>query len=133
MGIMMYAIHKMVERGYRPMIPPTLVKEFALFGTGYFKGTEYDPAVDEIYQVATATKKQDKKKGKSFWSARHEPSLLAYYADEVLRAEDLPLKLAGYSQCYRSEIGSYGRDVKGMYRVHEFMKVEQGRHRGSEY
>jgi seryl-tRNA synthetase len=50
---------------------------------------------------------------------------LAYYADDVLKEENLPLKLCGYSQCYRSEIGSYGKDTRGIYRVHEFMKVEQ--------
>ena len=64
-------------------------------------------------------------KDKKFLVGTAEPSLLAYYSDEVLKAEDLPIKMAGYSQCYRSEIGSYGKDVKGMYRVHEFMKVEQ--------
>lgn len=123
MGIMMYAINKMVEKGFKPMIPPTLVKEFALFGTGYFKGTEYDPAIDEIYQVATS----DEPTGgdRKFLVGTSEPSLLAYYSDEVLKSEQLPIKNAGYSQCYRSEIGSYARDVKGMYRVHEFMKVEQ--------
>ena len=127
MGVMMYAIRKMVEKGYSPMIPPTLVKEFALFGTGYFKGAEYDPAVDEIYQVATSDKEAsgEASKDKKFLVGTAEPSLLAYYADEVLRAEQLPIKNSGYSQCYRSEIGSYGKDVKGMYRVHEFMKVEQ--------
>ncbi len=62
---------------------------------------------------------------KKFLVGTSEPSLLAYYSDEVLKADQLPIKNAGYSQCYRSEIGSYGRDVKGMYRVHEFMKVEQ--------
>ncbi len=127
MGIMMYAVSKMVEKGFKPMIPPTLVKEFALFGTGYFKGTEYDPEVDEIYQVATSDKEASGEKSaeKKFLVGTSEPSLLAYYSDEVLKGEDLPIKNAGYSQCYRSEIGSYGKDVKGMYRVHEFMKVEQ--------
>ena len=56
MGLMMYVIEKMVAKGFAPMIPPTLVKEFALSGTGYFKGTEYDPAVDEVYKVATPKK-----------------------------------------------------------------------------
>ena len=127
MGIMMYAIQKMVEKGYAPMIPPTLVKEFPLFGTGYFKGTEYDPAVDEIYQVATPGKEANGEatKEKKFLVGTAEPSLLAYYADEILKAEQLPIKISGYSQCYRSEIGSYSKDVKGLYRVHEFMKVEQ--------
>jgi seryl-tRNA synthetase len=127
MGIMMYAIHKMVEKGYKPMIPPTLVKEFALFGTGYFKGAEYDPAVDEIYQVATSDREAsgEASKDKKFLVGTAEPSLLAYYAEETLKNDELPIKHSGYSQCYRSEIGSYGKDVKGLYRVHEFMKVEQ--------
>src|SRR3989344_2617625 len=127
MGVMMYAIKKMVEKGFRPMIPPTLVKEFALFGTGYFKGLEYDPEVDDIYQVANSDKEAtgEASKDRKFLVGTAEPSLLAYYSNEVLKAEEMPIKLSGYSQCYRSEIGSYGKDVKGMYRVHEFMKVEQ--------
>lgn len=127
MGIMMYAVSKMVEKGFKPMIPPTLVKEFALFGTGYFKGTEYDPEIDEIYQIATSDKEAsgEVSNERKFLAGTSEPSLLAYYSDEVLKYDQLPIKNAGYSQCYRSEIGSYGRDVKGMYRVHEFMKVEQ--------
>lgn len=127
MGIMMYAVRKMVEKGYQPMIPPTLVKGFALFGSGYFKGTEYNPEVDEIYQIATTDKDStgELSKDKKFLVGTAEPSLLAYFSDETMKVEDLPLKVCGYSQCYRSEIGSYGKDVKGMYRVHEFMKVEQ--------
>ncbi len=127
MGIMWLAIQKMVEKGFAPMIPPTLVREFAMFGSGYFKGTEYDPAVDEIYEVATPDKESSGvlSKERKFLVGTAEPSLLAYYADETLSADQLPLKLAGFSQCYRSEIGSYSKDVKGLYRVHEFMKVEQ--------
>lgn len=127
MGLMMYAVKKMVQRGFKPMIPPTLVKSFALFGSGYFKGLDYDPEVDEIYQIATSDKEAtgEINKDKKFLVGTAEPSLLSYYSDEVLKEEDLPVKVCGYSQCYRSEIGSYGKDVKGMYRVHEFMKVEQ--------
>jgi seryl-tRNA synthetase len=127
MGVMLYAIQKLVAKGYTPMIPPTLVKSFPLFGSGYFKGLQYDGDVDEIYQVATSDKEADGSLSKEskFLVGTAEPSLLAYYADEILDEKDLPLKLAGYSQCYRSEIGSYGKDTKGMYRVHEFMKVEQ--------
>jgi seryl-tRNA synthetase len=127
MGIMMYALNKMIEKGYRPMIPPTLVKEFVLFGSGYFKGTEYDPAVDEIYQVATSDKESsgEASKDKKFLVGTAEAPLLAYYSEEVFKEEELPVRVCGYSQCYRTEIGSYGKDVKGMYRVHEFMKVEQ--------
>jgi seryl-tRNA synthetase len=127
MALMMYAINKMIEKGYAPMIPPTLVKGSALFGTGYFKGKEYDSEVDEVYEIASGDKEADGKasKEKKFLVGTAEPSLLAYYGDEVLKAEQLPIKVCGYSQCYRSEIGSYGKDTKGLYRVHEFMKVEQ--------
>jgi seryl-tRNA synthetase len=127
MGLMQYALKKMIEKGYAPMIVPTLVKGYPLFGSGYFKGMEYDAEVDEIYQVATGDREVDgsASKDQKFLVGTAEPSLLAYYSGEVLRGEELPLRLCGYSQCYRSEIGSYGKDTKGMYRVHEFMKVEQ--------
>jgi len=127
MGLMLHALAKMIEKGYAPMIPPTLVKEFALFGSGYFKGIEYDSDVDEIYQVATRDKEitGEKSKEKKFLVGTAEPSILAYYANEVLPEDKLPLKMCGFSPCYRSEIGSYGKETKGMYRVHEFMKVEQ--------
>ena len=127
MALMMYALNKMIEKGFSPMIPPTLVKGNALFGTGYFKGKEYDSEVDEVYEVASGDKEQDgnSSKEKKFLVGTAEPSLLAYFGDEILRQEQLPIKVAGYSQCYRSEIGSYGKDTKGLYRVHEFMKVEQ--------
>ncbi|MDD2766547.1 MAG: serine--tRNA ligase [Candidatus Moranbacteria bacterium] len=127
MGLMMYAVQKLVSKGYTPMIPPTLVKGFPLFGSGYFKGAQYDGAIDEIYQVATSDKEADGSlaKEEKFLVGTAEPSLLAYYSGEVLEEKNLPVKFAGFSQCYRSEIGSYGKDTKGMYRVHEFMKVEQ--------
>lgn len=127
MAVMLYALQKMTAKGYAPMIPPTLVKGFPLFGTGYFKGLEYDQTMDEVYQVATSDKEADGSVSKEakFLSGTSEPSLLAYYSGEVLEEKDLPLKLSGFSQCYRSEIGSYGKETKGMYRVHEFMKVEQ--------
>jgi seryl-tRNA synthetase len=127
MGLMFYALQKLISKGYTSMIPPTLVKSFPLFGSGYFKGLSYDGTIDEIYQVATSDKEVDGSVAKEakFLVGTAEPSLLAYYADEVLEEKRLPLQLAGFSQCYRSEIGSYGKDTKGLYRVHEFMKVEQ--------
>ena len=127
MGFLMYALDKLIKKGFTPVIPPTLVKEFALLGSGYFAGKKYNSDVDEIYKIANdeilpngALKKEDR-----FLIGTAEPSLLAYYADEFLNLKDLPIKFVGFSQCYRSEIGSYGRDTKGIYRVHEFMKIEQ--------
>ena len=127
MALMMFAFNKMIEKGYAPMIVPTLLKEFALFGSGYFGGKEYNSETDEIYEVATRDKEAEgqNSKERKFLAGTAEPSLLAYYAGEILNEADLPLKICGFSQCYRSEIGSYGKDTKGLYRVHEFMKVEQ--------
>lgn len=127
MGMMMYALQKMTAKGFLPMIPPTLIKEFPLFGSGYFSGASYDPEKDEIYRLGTPEKEADGKVNREdkFLVGTAEPSLLAYYSGEVLEKEKLPLRLSGFSQCYRSEIGSYGRDTKGLYRVHEFFKVEQ--------
>lgn len=127
MAVMLYAMRKLIAAGYIPMIPPTLIKQFALFGSGYFKGTEYNDQTDEIYQVASSDREEtgEKSADKKFLVGTAEPSLLAYYSGETLSEDDLPLKLCGFSQCYRSEIGSYGKDTKGLYRVHEFFKVEQ--------
>jgi len=127
MGFMMYGLEKLIQKGFTPVIPPTLVKNFVLFGSGYFAGKEYNQEVDEIYKIANDEKSADGtiKKEDKFLIGTAEPSLLAYYADEILDEKNLPIKFAGFSQCYRSEIGSYGKDTKGIYRVHEFMKVEQ--------
>ncbi|MFH0955852.1 MAG: serine--tRNA ligase [Candidatus Falkowbacteria bacterium] len=127
MGFLMYALEKLIKKGFTPVIPPTLVKEFALFGSGYFAGKKYNSDLDEIYKIANDEKLADGtlKKEDRFLIGTAEPSLLAYYADEILDIKELPIKLVGFSQCYRSEIGSYGKDTKGIYRVHEFMKIEQ--------
>jgi seryl-tRNA synthetase len=127
LGVMFEALNKMIAKGYKPFIPPTLIKSFPLFGSGYFKDRDYNPEIDEIYQIASREKDSagELSKEKKFLVGTAEPSLLAYFSDETLKAEELPIKVCGFSQCYRSEIGSYGKDTKGIYRVHEFMKVEQ--------
>ncbi len=133
MAMMTYAMHKMIAKDFMPMIPPTLVKDYALFGTGYFSGAQYNHATDEVFQVSSSMPADDfntehkgqKAKDKKFLVGTAEPSLLAYYADQVLAEGDLPIRICGYSPCYRSEIGSHGRDTTGLYRVHEFMKIEQ--------
>ncbi len=127
MALMMFALEKLISKGFVPMIPPTLVREFALFGSGYFAGNKFNPEIDEIYKIENIDKDQTGKKRKEnkFLVGTAEPSLLAYFSNTVLNENDLPKKVCGFSQCYRSEIGSYGKDTKGLYRVHEFMKVEQ--------
>jgi seryl-tRNA synthetase len=127
LGLMLFALHELSARGFTPVIPPTLVKSFALFGSGYFAGRQYDPEKDEIYKVANRDREADgaKTADDRFLIGTAEPSLLAYYANEVLEDASLPIRFCGFSPCYRSEIGSYGKDTKGLYRVHEFFKVEQ--------
>jgi seryl-tRNA synthetase len=127
MALMMYALDQLIQKGFTLMIPPTLVKEYVLFGSGYFAGKNFNEEVDEVYKIANKEIEADGKSNKEdkFLIGTAEPSLLAYHSKEVLDKKQLPLKFCGFSPCYRSEIGSYGKDTKGLYRVHEFMKVEQ--------
>jgi seryl-tRNA synthetase len=121
-ALLWYALLKMVSKGFQPMFPPTILKEFALIGSGHFPFSKED-----IYQIANPGKLADGREIKEplFLAGTSEPSLLAYFSDTILDEKDLPIKICGFSQCYRSEVGSYGKDTKGLYRVHEFMKVEQ--------
>lgn len=122
MALMMHALFKMQEKEFSMMIAPTIVREFALVGSGHFpEGKE------EIYQLANPGRdeKGAEMKEKFYLAGTSEPSLLAYFSDQTFEEEELPKKVCGFSQCYRSEIGSYGKDTKGLYRIHEFMKVEQ--------
>lgn len=121
-AVLSYALNKLIQKGFTPFVPPTLVNEFALIGSGHFPFGK-----DEIYQIANPGKLESGQATVSpvYLAGTAEPSLLAYYSDKVLNGKDLPIKACGQSQCYRSEIGSYGKDTKGIYRIHEFMKVEQ--------
>ena len=121
-ALLWYALLKITSKGFRPMFPPTILKEFALIGSGHFPFGKED-----IYQIANPGKLVDGREIKEplFLAGTSEPSLLAYFSDTILDEKDLPIKVCGFSQCYRSEVGSYGKDTKGLYRVHEFMKVEQ--------
>ncbi len=121
-ALLWYSIQKMTERGFSFMFPPTILREFALIGSGHFPFGK-----EEIYQIANPGKLMDgsNMKEKFFLGGTSEPSLLAYFSDTILEEKDLPIKVSAFSQCYRSEVGSYGKDTKGLYRLREFMKVEQ--------
>jgi seryl-tRNA synthetase len=121
-SLIWHCLQKMIEKGFVLMIPPTILKEFALIGSGHFPFGK-----EEVYQIANPGRLSDGKqdKEKSYLGGTSEPSLLAYFSDTVLEEKDLPVKVCAFSQCYRSEAGSYGKDTKGLYRLHEFMKVEQ--------
>jgi seryl-tRNA synthetase len=121
-ALMMYAINKAKEKGFDLFLTPTILREFALIGSGHFPFGK-----NEVYQIDNPGRLASGEMSKEpfFLAGTSEPSLLAYYTDKNLDEKDFPIKLCGWSQCYRSEIGSYGKDTKGLYRLHEFMKVEQ--------
>ncbi|MFH1727523.1 MAG: serine--tRNA ligase [Pseudomonadota bacterium] len=122
LALMWYTINKMREREFELFVPPTLIREFTLIGSGHFPAGR-----EEVFHIGNQGKIESEETAKEplFLAGTAEPSLLAYYADKILDENELPIKACGISQCYRSEIGSYGKDTKGLYRVHEFMKVEQ--------
>lgn len=112
MALVNYAFAKLVKHGFTPVISPNVAKERNIVGTGFQARSEKER---QIYQI----------EGEDLdLIATAEISLVGMHTDEVLPAEKLPLLYAGFSYCYRREIGSYGKDVRGILRVHEFRKVE---------
>ncbi len=112
-AVLQYALEKIIQAGFTQMVPPTLVHEKALVGSGHIPF-----AGDNTYKIADTDPS-------IFLAGTSEPSLLAYYLDTTLYEKDLPIKLCALTHCYRSEIGDYGKDTRGLFRVHEFDKVEQ--------
>ncbi|MBL8605726.1 MAG: serine--tRNA ligase [Myxococcales bacterium] len=105
------AVDTLVERGLTMVIPQVMVKERALTGTGFFPlGREeaYEIGADEMFLVGTS-----------------EVPLVSMHCDETLELAQLPIRYAGISPCFRREAGAYGKDTRGLYRVHQFTKVEQ--------
>lgn len=119
-GLIWLALKKMQEKGFNLMIPPILDREFAFYGSGHFPFGKADQ-----YQVLTEEEKEKGVTEPLYLAGTSEPSLLAYFSEKTLEEKDLPIKVCGISPCFRGEIGSHGKDTKGIYRVHEFMKVEQ--------
>jgi len=122
LAILWYCWEKIIKAGFKPLIGPTLVKNFVLFGSGHFPFGK-----EEVYQIGNPGKLASGQEGGEplYLTGTSEPTLLAYFSDKTLNENDLPIKVCGFSQCYRSEAGSYGKDTRGLYRLHEFVKVEQ--------
>ena len=109
-NLVSYTLNKLSEKGFNPTIPPVLVRENALFGTGFFPDDSdqvYEVQNDDLFLVGTS-----------------EVSLAALHTDEIIDMNNLPLRYAGYSTCFRREAGTYGKDTSGIFRVHQFDKVE---------
>jgi seryl-tRNA synthetase len=109
-ALVAWTLDLLADHGFEPVVPPVLVREEALFGTGFLPDTEqqiYRLADDDLYLVGTS-----------------EVSLASLHAGEILEAQDLPIRYAGFSTCFRREAGAAGKDTRGIFRVHQFDKVE---------
>jgi seryl-tRNA synthetase len=110
LALVRFALDLVREEGHEPVVPPVLVREEALVGTGFLPGDR-----DQIYEVP---------KDELFLVGTSEVPLAALHADEILAADQLPIRYAGFSPCFRREAGAGGRDTRGIFRVHQFDKVE---------
>jgi len=109
-ALMRHAMDILAGKGFVPAIPPVMVREEAMYGTGFLPADEaqlYTTTEDELYLVGTA-----------------EVPLAAFRMGEIVDEAELPLRYAGYSTCFRREAGTYGKDMGGMFRLHQFDKVE---------
>ena len=109
-ALVRYALEKLGSEGFEPVVPPVLVRERALYGTGMFPDTEqqiYSVPEDDLYLVGTS-----------------EVALASLHREEILATDELPLRYAGFSSCFRREAGAAGKDTRGIFRVHQFDKVE---------
>jgi seryl-tRNA synthetase len=110
LALVRYAMDKLSGEGFEPVIPPVLVREQALYGTGMLPDTEqqiYQLPEDDLYLAGTS-----------------EVALASLHRDEILPVDQLPLRYAGFSSCFRREAGAAGKDTRGIFRVHQFDKVE---------
>ena len=109
-NLVSWALNKLSEKGFTPTVPPVLVRENALYGTGFFPDDAeqvYEIPNDDLFLVGTS-----------------EVPLAALHTNEILNIKKLPLRYAGFSTCFRREAGTYGKDTTGIFRVHQFDKVE---------
>ncbi len=111
LALISFAMDRMARKGFTPLTVPAMARDFAFIGNGQFpKGR------DQVYAVADED---------TFLVGTAEVSITGMYKDEVLKAEELPLTFVGYSPCFRKEAGTYGKDTRGVFRIHQFNKVEQ--------
>jgi seryl-tRNA synthetase len=110
LALVRFAIELVRAEGHEPVVPPVLVREEALEGTGFLPGDR-----DQIYEIP---------KDDLFLTGTSEVALASLHADQILDADQLPLRYCGFSTCFRREAGAAGRDTRGIFRVHQFDKVE---------
>ena len=111
LGLIQLAFDVLTKQGFIPIIPPVMLKPEAMEGTGHLTGTDKD----EKYFI---------EKDRLYLAGSAEQPIVAMHADEIFNEKDLPKRYVGFSSCFRREAGSYGKDTKGIFRVHQFDKVE---------
>ena len=115
-GIQQLMFSELLKRDFIPIVPPLLVKEQALYGTSHLPEGK-----DQIYRIQSENVEDG---NQLHLLGSSEPANFAYFMDRVLEESDLPVKVFAYTPCFRSEVGSWGRDTKGIKRVHQFDKLE---------
>jgi seryl-tRNA synthetase len=120
MAILKYTLDKLVKKGFTPFIPPVLVQREAMVGTSYFPGGE-----EQAYAVGVKRDGEEMEHDGLYLVGTSEVSVASYHQGETLDEAQLPLLYAGISNCFRREAGTYGKDTHGIYRIHQFQKVEQ--------
>jgi seryl-tRNA synthetase len=111
LALMHFALDRMVQKGFTPLIVPAMAREFCFIGNGQFpKGR------DQVYAIENDD---------TFLVGTSEVAITGMYKDEILKVEDLPMRFVAYCPCFRREAGTYGKDARGVFRVHQFSKVEQ--------
>jgi seryl-tRNA synthetase len=115
LALVRWALDRLIEVGFTPVSPPVLTRREALFGTAFLPTGE-----DQLYRVRASDEDTDD----LYLVGTSEVPLAGMHMDEILPVEDLPLRYAGFSTCFRREAGTYGKDTRGIFRVHQFDKVE---------
>ena len=118
-GLLQLGLERMRERGFELHSAPMIVREAALISSGHFPGGR-----DEAFEIANTEEEAGGQREPKFLAGTAEVALVHKFSNEILDAADLPKKMCGVSSCFRSEVGSYGKDTRGIYRIHEFQKVE---------
>ncbi len=121
LAVLLFTLDHLRKKGYTPFIPPLLVNWEAMMGTSYFPGGE-----EQAYAVGVRRERSGPVEADgAYLIGTSEVSVTSYHADEVLSASALPKRYCGISNCFRREAGTYGKDTRGLYRIHQFQKVEQ--------
>ncbi|MDD4628015.1 MAG: serine--tRNA ligase [Candidatus Peribacteraceae bacterium] len=120
-AVLQCALDLLTKKGWTHFTPPYMANWDCLMGTGFFPGAE-----EQTYAVGAQAAKGEKIEPDNLYMiGTSEVSVCSYHKDDVVKEKDLPLRYAGFSPCFRRESGTYGKDTKGLYRIHQFDKVEQ--------